>query len=326
MMRVQPVVLTVLFLAVCSGAAADKGVRIVEPWGAVFGGEPTVFHVEIAPDAPRDATVGWALMVARRAVARGEVPVNNGEARIEVQVPPVRDGIHVKAQMRVQLPTPDGKGEHEATRSLHIFGKNPFASRQKWLRELNLRIYDPEKDTTALFEEEEIPYHIIRDPRRLGEPEGIVIVGEGRKFRAKSSVLAALAEFAERGGRVLVSAPSEGSFHFPGTSDAAGALPSVALRRADVIQDLDKRLDADGWPPDGSLARCAFGVESRHPEVMLSVKAPGEGWPWVSLEYPSGGRMILCAFPIVETWTDSPNARMLFLRLLEELAPEVRGE
>lgn len=315
------VVAAVLSVGACRAANPAQRVRFVEPWGAVFGGEPTTFHVEVGPDTPRTAKLGWALTVARRTVARREVAIDDGKARIEVQVPPVRDGIHVRALLKVELINAGRSERTGATRVLHIFGKNPFADRRTWLRELDLRLFDPEKDTAKLFEEEEIPYKIIRDPRRLEDARGLLIVGEKREFQAKSSVLAALAEFAERGGRVLVLAPGEGSLRLPGSGkDSKGKTPSVALRHADVIHDLDKRLDAAGWPPVGKLASCGFALESRHPDVVLSVNRQKEGWPWVSLDYPAGGQMILCAFPIVETWAESPNARMLFLAVLAEFA------
>mgnify|MGYP006289009591 CR=1 FL=1 len=319
-MRVVFLFLTMLFFASICRAAPEEALRIIEPWGAVFAGEPAVFNVEITPAAPDVKAVGWSLLVGRRAIARREVPVTDGKARIEVQVPNVRDGLHVRALLRVERLRAQGGKEAEVTRVLHIFGKDVFATRRTWLRELDLRLFDPGKDTAELFDEENIPYRIVRDARRLGEPEGIVLAGEGRQFQKKSSVLAAFADFAARGGRVLVLAPGAGSMHFPGSGAAGGARPAVALRDAGIIHDLDKRLDAGGWPPNGDLAARGFAVESRHPEVVLSVQPPDQGWPWVSLDYPSGGRMILCAFPVVETWAESPNARMLFLAVLAEFA------
>jgi hypothetical protein len=151
---------------------------------------------------------------------------------------------------------------------------------------------------------------------------GLVIVGEGTALDEHGGLARILVKAAERGAGVLCLAPSRGRLAVPGSEGSATPRPSlVAFRGNDVITELDKRLDAFAWPPDGKTIGRTLALASDRGRVVAEATDSGNGWPWLEVRYrESGGALVVCGFSIIEHWESGPTPRFLLARILEFLA------
>jgi hypothetical protein len=113
-------------------------------------------------------------------------------------------------------------------------------------------------------------------------------------------------------------------FTFPsgrGGGDQGPALASVSLKSSHVIAELDKRLDADAWPPDGHVVRSTLSIGGTLDGWAGAVSPVENRWPWFEVRYDKGGapagRFLFCGFAIVEKWNSGPAPRFLLLKLFE---------
>jgi hypothetical protein len=199
---------------------------------------------------------------------------------IPLSLPPVREGVVLGLQLRVEVFDGQAQTLADDERPLWLFPRDPFINRGDWLEGLKITLYDPEGATRTVFDEAGIPYHAPRTSDALHEiTEGIIMVGEGVSFQKHRGLAESLARAAARGVPVLCLAPAAGELPVPGTGDQP-PVEGVELRRRDVIRDFDKRLDADYWPPPGKVAKSGLGVVSRRGSVVMEVADSPEAWPW----------------------------------------------
>jgi hypothetical protein len=142
------------------------------------------------------------------------------------------------------------------------------------------------------------------------------MIGEGVSLSAQSNLMGVVDDLVSLGRKVVFLAPTDGYLAFPGHDDAAVAPTRITLRRSEVITELDKRLDAVQWPPDGRVIRSALLVQSRRGRVVLSVDEAPNAWPWVDVLYSGGGRLTVCGFAIIRQWQAGPTPRYLFAKML----------
>ena len=298
-------------------------IAAVEGWSTLFSGQTSSLSYQVRGDLPAGSRLVWSHAANRRVLERGEraMSPDDGQARviqIEIRIPPVREGLVFDTQLRAKVVAPNGDVAAEHERTLRIFAHDPFANRRQWLEQMRIVLYDPQGDTAAIFDDLKIPFSPARSLSALNATStGVVVVGEGTSLGMHSNLAGVLDDLVSQGRRVICLAPADGYLAFPGSDNSAIAPDRVALKRTDVITELDKRLDAIRWPPDGQVVRSALAVVSRRGRVVLSVDESPSAWPWVDVSYAGGGRMTICGFAIVRQWHASPTPRYLFAKLLE---------
>jgi hypothetical protein len=288
----------------------------------VFGGETTRRQFRIEVPRGEVGRLVWSLSAGERVLARGESAVGPRGAgatsvAVEFPIPPVRDGVVLDAMLTATLLDADrdlAMAEHQS--KLRIFGRNPFAQRTVWLKSLDIQLYDPLGDTSAVLAAEGVPFHRVRSADALAEvAHGLVIVGEG--ISAKSLAPAA-SNLVNRGISVLWLAPAEGELPIVGLGAERG-LPRpdrLVLRDLDRLGDLDDRLDAAAWPMDGTAVRCRLAVQA--PQGLCSVGGQQDGWLWLECRYRQPhAAVVVCGLAIVERWEMGPAPRYALARILE---------
>ncbi len=325
----KPFVLFVLFvLSNSSPTHADDALTIsrVERWSSVFAESETRWTYRVSAEQPFRDRVFWRLTANQRTLASGELDARGadgkpGEVILPLRWPKVKEGTALAAQLSVSV----GEVRHEQT--VWIFPRDPFVDRREWLQSLKLSVFDPPGDTVKVLKDSDVPHEQLRSREALDDvAEGIVIVGEGISLKKHDGLIDDLRSLAARGVPVLCLASADGEFGFTSDKPLAAA---VQLRRADVIRDLDKRLDTAWWPTGASQLQ-GLGVTSASDEVVAEVSDKASSWPWCEWRFDrttgESTRCVWCGFGIVTAWDDGPTPRYLFAKLLERLSETPNGE
>ena len=308
-------------------------VSIRENWSAIFGGQPVTYHLTVSTMARSPGRLLWRVAVNGATLKRGEAavvptPAQPAHVAVFLNVPDVREGVSMQAVLTASF-VPEGESEAAAAveKTLWIFASDPFAYRKQWLRELDIRLFDPEKKTGPALKQAGIPFKLVATAESLANASGVVVIGEGVSFRDYRALPSLMLQAAAGGANVLCLAPAGGEFRFPGSEVAGEVRPPDAMqfRRGDIIRELDKRLDATAWPQDGVLVASSMKLVGQRGPVVGEIVAGNEGWPWVRLDYRQAGTLMIVGFPIVAKWHSGPSPRYLFASLLEVLAGRSGG-
>ncbi|MCE9614282.1 MAG: hypothetical protein K8T26_08400 [Lentisphaerae bacterium] len=328
-------VMACLRLAVLAGvcvrpASAQTGaVQVVlqEPWRAVFAGQEVTVHALIASDATRALRTRWRLSAEGRTLQRGDVasdlaPGASVAVPIALRMPDLNAGVSRDVVLEIQVAGDGGGGAPGAAafrESFHVFSEDPFANRTEWLRGLKLAVFDPEHRTAEVLAAAGVPFDRLPSVDALAGLEDVtLLIGEGVSFDACRGLWEQVTARAAAGGRVLVLAPGGGTVPVPGAAGCPLVSPSaMAWRRADIISDLDKRLDAIGWPPTGVLPAQSFVLQAERGAVTFAVQQGASAWTWLDLRYVPAGRLVVCGFPVMTSWEHGPTPRYLLVHLLE---------
>ena len=309
--------------AACAEPAAVLACR--EHWSTFFGGREVRLHFAARSEPPVDGRLLWSHAADGRTIARGELAAElkgggESEAEIRLRLPEVREGVVLDTQLSVVLADRRNQVLARHDRIVRLFPSDPFVDRRKWLGSLGIVLYDPKGATEAIFKAHDLPHRLVGTPAALsGVAQGTVVIGEGLSLEDRRGLAETLLRLAAGGVPVLCLAPASGSLPFPGGGD--GPQPRrVVLGGCEVIGELDKRLDADAWAPDGRVAAAGLELSAAGRGAAFSVAPPPRGWSWLEVVYPQGGRLIVCGFGIVEHWDASPTPRWLLLRILERLS------
>lgn len=322
----------VLIPALLMGAVAARAeppvtVTVQEPWSNVFAGKETVFHAILAAGEPFDGRVMWRFSADGRTIARGERAVKAGPAmpasvEMRIDVPPVKPGVIMQTTLSMSA-VPAGSDKEAATldRTLWVFPEDPFTGRAEWLKKLNLRLFDPAGATAKLFTESGIPFTETRnvDALTVGD-NGLLVVGEGVSFREYRGLAGSLLKAAAAGRPILCLAPNGGEMLLPDPDDHSLPQPSsLVFHRQDVINQLDKRLDANGWK--GGKAATGLKLRGDRGQVVAEVANDAAAWPWMEVGFPKGsGKLVVCGFTIIDGWAASPTPRFLLVKVLEHVS------
>jgi len=331
------VIATMPFLSSATAAEPITEVVPLEGWSTFFSGEEVTLGYRLQTPNTIKARLGWRHSAQRRPIARGErnVTVHEGkptEVEIHLQLPEVRDGVVFDTDLTVQLLDSSGEVVAEHQRVLRLFPSDAFSDRREWLDELKIVLFDPEGKTAETFDDASIPYKKARSLSILQETEeGIVVIGEGVSLADHRNLSEGMIRLASAGVPVFCLAPADGHLPVPGpgpeqSSDEAklSAPLSVSFRRNDIITELNKRLDAEAWPPDGEVAIVGLEMISFRGRALLSVTESPQAWPWLEVRYPRGGRLIVCGFGFIRCWQSGPTPRYLLARVFERLSSRSR--
>ena len=240
-----------------------------------------------------------------------------GELVLRLDLPAPRPGVVIRATVAIHL-----DGGVLLTHRLWIFPEDPFVERRAALESMKITLFDPEKNTAAVFQRAKIPFRAVRDVAGLSAAgEGLIVVGEGASPRQWRGLPRALIDAAARGLPVLWLAPAAGTIPLPGVGDRELPAPrEFLLRQAEVITAFDKRLDTV-WPPDGKTAAARIELAASRAGIFGEMSAGERGWPWLEIACPvRSGRLLFCGFGIIAKWESGPTPRYLLAHLLGRLS------
>lgn len=313
-----------------AGAADDKvTIEPREKWGTVFGGAKADFHFVVRSAGAFKGRAAWTFFTVtnRRTISRsaGEADVAAGPGRpavveVRLRVPEVNAGVVLQAGVKVSV---SGDAAAVCEKPVWVYPRDPFADRKEWLKELKITLFDPAKTTGSALAKLEVPFEEMNNPAAVADlKEGVLVVGEGVSFADAElrDLPEAMAKAAARGVKVLCLAPAGGTMAIAGADNANVPAPSsLSFRRRDVITELDKRLDAEAWPPDGKVVAGALALKADG-QVVGEVN-PNGGWPWVEATYAEAkGKLVVCGFGLFgRHWDEGPTPRFLLARVLESM-------
>ena len=329
--RVGTLALMVISLTPAAWADA-QGVHIEpqEKWTNVFADREVEFHFAVEAAGAFRGRAAWAVTLGRRTVpgSPGEksiaaAPGTPARLTVRLRTPQLKPGVILRALLTVSVYR-EGQDKPDAVheRTLWLFPADPFADRRQWLKDLKLTLFDPAQTTVAAFKKIDLPFETIDNPATIGDlKEGLLVIGEATSFRDYPEVPERMVQAAARGLPVLCLAPTDGILAVPGADEAHLPAPaSLSWRRQDVIADLDKRLDALGWPPDSRMGGGILVLKAYENRVVAEVAKEGTGWHWFEIRFGNQGRLVVCGFALTgKPWDAGPTPRFLLARLLEHV-------
>jgi hypothetical protein len=309
--------------------AGEPAVAPLDAWNNVFAGREQSFRYVVTADQALDGRVVWELSRESRALARGETAVQaaKGEPHavdLRVALPPVKEGVVFSCDLSVAYVPQGGSGPRSThRRTLWLFPDDPFTDCRQWLTNLVIRLFDPEKKTVERFTKAGIPFAEVRTTDALAAVrEGLVVVGEGVSLKEERGLASAMGQAVEAGVPVLCMALRGGEMPLPteGVSETQGKAPTrMSFRRADIITELDKRLDTKTWAPGADAVASSLVLSADRRVAAVEAVKGDRGWAWMEVAFHGGGRLVVCGFAIVSGWEGSPAPRYLLLRVLEEM-------
>jgi hypothetical protein len=312
-------------LLAAAAAWGEQDKASVEPaaqWSNVFGGKDVEVPFVIRGAEPLGQAT-WSLTIGPRQLsgAASYDPKKPAHFSVKVRTPDVKPGVVLKLVLTVTARSDRGDPLASCDKVLWVFPTDPFADRTKWLESLKITLFDPAGATGPLLKKAGVPFKETANTAELAaKTDGLALVGAGASFVDYPDLWPALTKLAGRGVPVLCLAPVAGELPLPG-ADAANGPEAIAFHKASVIRRLDRRLDAEGWAPDGKVAVNGVSLKSEDRQVTAAVGKDG-GWPWVEIDYPApGGALVICGFDFLgkDKWEAGPTPRYLFARLLEVL-------
>lgn len=257
---------------------------------------------------------------------RGEVPVAAGDktAKFALDLPPLNDGVVLKATLTVSLIDAAKKepvAEHAKT--MWIFSADPFVGRLKVLDDLKITLYDPDPKfaTADALKSLKIPFDQVDTAAALAESKGnVIIVGEDVSFVNEPELLKTLLPLAKKGATVICLAPAAGTFALPGADSNDG--DDLSFKRRTAINEVDSRLDATAWLDCPSPIRATVAIKSVEGSVVGEAVPGSENFPWLQIDYPeTKGRLVICGFGVIAHWQRTPTPRYLLDALLKRAIP-----
>lgn len=280
-----------------------------------------------------DGTLAWVLKVGNRPLAQGTVAVRHAghdPTRVDVALalPKGREGIVIDATLITVLVDGAGERRGDTSKRVRMFPADPFANRRRWLESRQIALIDTVGHTAQALEAANVPFTLVPDAEDVAAIRPpVIVVGEGFSWGDRPKLAVDLAFVAARGVGILWLAPRDGEMQLPGTADEPGTVVtnSLILRRADVVSELDDRLDWCDWSEAEDTVVSPLRMKADGTTVFVRTGDGRTGWPWLEASFtrhetdlPSG-KMVICGLGIVAHWHETPAARYLFAAILERL-------
>ncbi|MCX6997959.1 MAG: hypothetical protein NTV49_12955 [Kiritimatiellaeota bacterium] len=297
----------------------------------LFGGKMAVVPLVVTATEPFRGTLGWRLASEGRTLARREqaVVVAAGSpvsVEIRFEAPAVKEGTALATTLEVEVVEQGAPAvAAQLEKTIWIFPENAWAERGAWLKQLNLRLFDPDGKTAALLEQGKIPFTALRNVDALADlTDGVLIVGEGISFKDYRGLARSLWQAAAGGAAILCLAPREGEFPIADASETRQPQPvRMDFRQHEIILELDKRLDAACWPTEGA-GSIGIQLQGARGPVVGEISQSGASWRWIEMTFAGGknrGRLVVTGLALFDKWKTSPAPRYLLLKMLEHVAP-----
>ena len=154
---------------------------------------------------PGPQTIDWSLRFEHRVLDQGKAHETTytqamGHRILKIKTPPLKPGVMLNAQLLI------GDAPY---RNVVIAPSDPFEDRETWFAEHPIALYDPNKTTIELFEEEEIPFKRLGSFAEIEAVENaVIVIGQGVDFEREKGLSELLFQKAADGGTVLVATPS----------------------------------------------------------------------------------------------------------------------
>jgi len=270
----------------------------------------------------------WRLSVANHTVARGEKALNmaNGIVpfNISFTLPEINPGIIVDLMLDLSVVDVDSGNKLVTTNKIiKSFSQDAFVDRDEWLKSIDIVLFDPEKTTSDLFDNLEIPYSFTKNTDALTEVDhGIVIVGEGVSLNENKGLWNVLVDVALRNIPVLCLALREGEMRIPGVgiTEKSAKLSMLAFKRYQAITDLNKILDRQSWCGERMVASQSIIFKAERGQIIASVEKGCNNWLWLEQSFEGADtKLVLCQFQIIKNWKRSPVPQYLLLNILENM-------
>jgi hypothetical protein len=274
--------------------------------------------------------VQWQLTVGKRVVSRGNIrptlvadPTIGDHLAFLLEMPPVRPGVVMDGELNVTLHA----GEAQSIpfkQPLFVFADDPFVDREEWLRDLKIRLFDPDGATQKILEKHAIPFDVVTTAAAIDAlSDGVLILGEEISWSDNSAAVSAAVQAARRGCRVLCLAPKEGLMLLNSESpDEPTEMSTLFAARETIIHRFDKRFDTREWPGGPSVVS-RLGLVFEDGCQFARVTDSQAAWPWLEVRFANAfssdegsGTLIICGLGIIKHWNDGPVPRYLFLAVL----------
>ncbi|MBT3015953.1 MAG: hypothetical protein KME63_09440 [Candidatus Thiodiazotropha sp. (ex Clathrolucina costata)] len=321
--------LLLLFPVVAQALAFNAG----NNWPGIFAGTVTPYKITVKGELNSYALLTWKLTLKGRTLSKGrqEIRFLNSETvttKLPLQVPPLKPGVKLEADLIVALAKENPKGHKVQQRSkLMIYPPDVLQSEQSFYRRLNIQLFDPKGTTAKIFDALKIPYTTL-SITQLTRPrdKGLVVVGSGFAFKTQQGLLDLLSERAGEGQQILLLQPVSGAFSVSGLSTGAKNPPSsISFADSAIVPSFAKDLH---WISDTSIKTPGLSLYARHQKVMLKVvDSTQDSWDWVDISYRlSGGRLIVCMLPFDRLIYQGPVPQLILGNLLAYTSGQTQSE
>jgi hypothetical protein len=184
-------------------------------------------------------------------------------------------------------------------------------------------LFDPSGSTARTLEQAGVAFDKVTDP---GIPPGtagdiLMVLGENSLDDKNAPQTAALAEFVEKGGRVLVLRQNRAPVNLPVITklEPREWASQVFVRMAEhpLMQGLDS-MDFHFWQSDRSVGTGSYTKPPSGNVVVLADSGSPEGMEQAQLMelYRGAGSYVLCQIPAVGRYDVEPMARELLARMV----------
>lgn len=314
-----PATIALAVVSFSGSHAADVTIESLQLRSNEFSGREITRSFGITSSQPVVGRVVWNLAADSRTLARGEqaVRVRNQavEARIKLRLDALRDEVILPTTLTAAVVVDE---EEVARKEIHLqfFADDPFANRSKWLRSLDITLFDPSGGTAKQFAAAGIVFKESRNLARIRNLNGgTLIIGADVSLADHRGLAPATLVSAAQGARVLWLNADDGEFPVEPLAEAN----DLSFANAAILRRLDKRLDSIEWA-SSDLNRSRLSLTAT--EKRISLQVGDDGWPWIEARWETAGRFVYCGFPIIEQWNNSPTPRYTLLRILERLNAE----